>query len=127
MTEIDMETPADRLRTAATRVRRGWTRGLLVNETGQRCALGAILNAQRDVRWPSDVMGPLAADPIAWAAVVALHHHLRYTDGEHHERMFFADWRTVDDVEEWNDWRKQTADGVAATMEKAAAAYEERA
>lgn len=121
----ETETPADRLRAAATRVRAGWTRGQLVNERGERCAVGAILNAQKDLRRTSNAEAAVAADPSVLRTVNVLHRYLRETPGEHHERMFFAHWKPVADVEEWNDGGEQTAVAVAEVMEKAAAAWEE--
>lgn len=119
------ETPADRLRAAALRVREAWTRGRLVNEYGERCALGAILNAHMDTRRTRQTIEAVLADPVATDAAAVLHGYLSTTDGEHRERMFFNSWGVVEDIEEWNDGGGQTADHVAETMEKAAAAWEE--
>jgi hypothetical protein len=121
----EIETPADRLRAAAIRVRGGWRRGVLVDERGQRCAIGAILNAQADVHRTSQAEAAVLADSTASKAAAALHWHLSTTDGEHRDRMFFAHWRVVDDIEEWNDGSEMTGVHVAEVMEKAAAAWEE--
>lgn len=121
----EQETRADRLRTAAARVRAAWARGRLVNERGERCALGAILNSQCDARRTSDAAAALDKDPAARDAAESLHRFLKHTDGEHHERMFFHDWSVPENIEEWNDGGKQSAEIVASMMEKAAAAWEE--
>jgi hypothetical protein len=117
------ETPADRLRTAAGRVREGWTQYQLRDAFGDRCALGAICDAQRRATSSFGVMAMLSADPIADAAVTALHAYLCAAVDPPYR--VFPDLR-VDGIAWWNDDQSTNGEEVAVTMEKAAAWIEER-
>jgi hypothetical protein len=118
------ETPADRLRTAAGRVREGWTRYQLRDASGDRCALGAICDVRRRTVGSFGVMTMLFADPIADAAVTALHAYLRAAADP--PLPVIPDLR-VDSIAWWNDDPHTNGEEVAVTMEKAAAWIEERA
>lgn len=116
------ETPADRLRAAAAKVRENWGRGRLRTETGGYCALGAICDARIGEPF---VLALLLGDRTANQAVTALHEYLA-TAGEVGGPWLMPSFR-VEAVGKWNDYTAADAEQVAATLEKAAARLEESA
>lgn len=120
MTET--ETPADRLREAAATVRQGHCRGHMIDRWGNRCAIGALTRVHiGDQETP---LRRLLDDPIAFDASVALAGYLE-TAGV--PACGCGRDLRVHTIAGWNDTIAADGEEVAATMEKAAAAYEERA
>lgn len=123
----DDETPADRLRLAAARVRRAWTTRELFNaETGACCAVGGVLNigAETPIDLGDDEIAAVLVqeDNLADQAVQALYRHL--LDSSEGDDIPDRDG-AFECITWWNDLRAgQTAGNVAATMEAAATAWE---
>jgi hypothetical protein len=128
------ETPADRLRDAASYVRDHHTRGGLLDAQGNVCAVGAVLKLGQSGDLPGECkrigMRPaeveLRRDPIAQAAVKILCGHLVSEAGQPADRRWELLHVSVLMVEHWNDHEARDGAEVAAVMEKAAARWEER-
>lgn len=127
------ETPADRLRAAADRIRTHFTRGHLRDDDGNLCALGAILNVtapETTLFAPgtgvSGVMTLFARDGNGWDATSALHAHL-VANGDDIGLPYSlrAPGYAVAAIEHWNDVVAEDGWDAAAAMEKAAARWEE--
>lgn len=118
------ETPADRLREAAELVRQGHTRGKMIDSLGvRRCAVGAICRVQGGGELYRDIGKMLGLDPIADAAVNALHDVLPSVE---QEPCLPPSPHKSTRVTVWNDRHAADGEHVAGMMEKAAAQYEER-
>lgn len=120
------ETPAERLRTAAARVRVNHGFGVLVDEFGRTCALGAILGltdrsyAETYRREAVAASSLLRQDEVAASAAQSLREQIDMLDEKPHFLLSDADMIT-----HWNDRYVSGGNDVANAMEKAAARWEE--
>lgn len=112
----DQETPADRLRAAADRIRGNFTRDRLVDDLGRVCVVGAILGLRCTEDLDTTAYAVLLTDADSNRAIVALSQYL-YPD---HPRGY-----EISLAQSWNDTKCRDGEEAATTMEKAAAAWEE--
>lgn len=119
----EFETVADRLRASATYIRAHWGRGVLCDENGIVCAVGALLGLRE--RAENVEMSLLALDPTAFEAVCAIAAWL--TEHTAPFSSMAEEGMNVSIVESWNDEYAADGDEVAEVFEKVAARWEERA
>jgi hypothetical protein len=117
----EIETPADRLREAAERIRDHYGRGRVIDRMGRVCAIGALCQVEKGSR-PLGTRIRLHRDPMATAALLALNDYL-VEQGARQPSGIGS--HPADVVAYWND---HALDGsvVASMMQKAAARLEER-
>lgn len=117
------DTVATRLRASAEYIRGHWTTGVLCDENGFVCAVGALLGLREYADDQHGGMNLLRLDPIADEAVTLVADYLV----ENVPRFARpADGLRVALVEQWNDDCARDGGEVAEVFEKVAARWEER-
>lgn len=116
------ETVADRLRESAAYIREHWQTGVLCDENGFVCAVGALLGLREYADDQHEGMRLLMLDPVADQAVTLVADYLIAN-----VRRFAhpADGLRVGLVEQWNDDCARDGAEVAEVFEKVAARWEE--
>lgn len=119
------DTPADRLRVAAARLRADFGREMFCDQDGKVCAAGAILQ----LRQPTSffiVHDLIDSDPKVGAALGALAEYLRENADDLGLPPNWVAMVKDDLVPEWNDSYAKDGQDAAGVLEKAAARWEER-